>query len=30
MKRSDFEFGMMMLTYLLAMGTVVMAWRVAW
>ncbi len=29
-KRNDYELGMMMLTYLLAMGTVVMAWRIGW
>lgn len=30
MKRNDFEFGMMMLAYLLAMGTIVMTWRIGW
>lgn len=30
MRRPDFEMSMMMLAYLLAMGSIVMTWRVAW
>ena len=30
MKRNDFEFGMMMLCYLLSLGVVVMTWRIGW
>jgi len=30
MKRNDYELGLMMLAYLLAMGTVVMTWRIGW
>ena len=30
MRRPDFEMSMMMLAYLLAMGTVIMTWRIGW